>query len=467
MMQGRSRSARIVTLAVVAIIVAACGTAPSTGAPGPSVGAATAGPSLTAAPRRSPTMAPFRSPTAAPTSSPSTAAATAEPTSAPEPTAKSVKANRPLVIDWDPASIRGLDHPTERFDGSAANGSTWLIAGSRRRILPDGDYDERGAIWRSEGGSRWDLVLELQDGFVTAIAANGPGFVAVGAMKSVDRAAVWSSRDGRSWQPVDDAAFDGGVMREVGVTASGIVAFGEVGGYTDDSKAAIWTSPDGISWLRATNTSGLRVAAGLEALVQDPGRLTAFVRSSDAEADAIEVWTTTGRAEWQKVGVLPRSSETVVTNAAHGLQGWVAAGNSGGFGPGVAWRSTDGVTWHRVDGGPDTAVALLADGSGFVATGYVGSLFGETCGDPRPFQAETWTSTDGRVWHKMPNKDSFGEAAITALFRHDRTLTGVGLRQGEDMQEPEAVAWEAALPVLSKDDSGPGKPSAVAHGCGP
>ena len=116
-------------------------------------------------------------------------------------------------------------------------------------------------------------------------------------------------------------------------------------------------------------------------------------------------------------------------------------------------------------GAPDTAEALIADDAGFVSAGFIGGMPGETCGDPRPFQAETWTSTDGRAWRQMPTDPSFERAHLTSLFRDGRTLTGVGLEH-DHLSRFEPVAWAADLPTPSDDDAAPSAPSPTEQGCG-
>ena len=367
-----------------------------------------------------------------------------------------------LMVDWTTASVRGLEE-AEGLRSYGANGSTWLITGDVDRTIGDGDTDRHGIIWRSERGSAWEPVLDVKDGAITNVAPRGSGFVAVG-INGYDDAGVWLSDDGRAWRAVDDDAFRDGRMFHVGVTANGIVAFGEAG---SSDVGVIWTSPDGEEWLRATNPSGLRVARGLRALVQDDGRLTAFVGPDYGTPGSIDVWSTTGRAEWQKVATLPRSDDANVSSAAHGPLGWVAVGHSKrhSFGPGVAWRSEDGTRWERLATGPDTFMALLADESGFIATGFVGGPPGDTCGDPRDFQAETWTSTDGGVWRQMPADDAFDLSAVTAMFRDGRRLVGYG-PAFDDSGGTDVASWTATLPGRSVDDAPPSDPSAAEQGCG-
>ena len=121
--------------------------------------------------------------------------------------------------------------------------------------------DGNAAIWTSPDGTHWQRIVDDSlggpgDQKINAIAAGGPGLVAVGE-ETVDGetdAVAWVSSDGFDWDRVDDpaGAFGGaGAQRMFAVTSSplGVVAAGEddVGRDTD---AAVWTSADGTTWER-------------------------------------------------------------------------------------------------------------------------------------------------------------------------------------------------------------------------
>lgn len=70
----------------------------------------------------------------------------------------------------------------------------------------------------------------------------------------------------------------------------------------------------------------------------------------------------------------PQSGSASLTAAAHGPDGWVAAGNAAGGGP-LVLTSPDGITWHAVtssafDGDGVTVTAAAAGSHGYVVTGY-------------------------------------------------------------------------------------------------
>jgi len=111
--------------------------------------------------------------------------------------------------------------------------------------------DADAAVWVSQDGLAWTLVSEDADVFggtddqkMVAVAAGGPGLVAVGWDRSPGDAdaAVWTSSDGTTWTPVvDDEMFGGAGDQEmygVAMGASRLVAVGR-----DGANAAVWVSP--------------------------------------------------------------------------------------------------------------------------------------------------------------------------------------------------------------------------------
>ena len=169
--------------------------------------------------------------------------------------------------------MAGLDGLTEIRATASAGGTTVLLG----RGPYDTDSQQRSMIWRSTDGRHWERTLRTStDERLNAITAGGPGFVAVGSNGT--QAAVWTSKDGATWRPVVDSAFDRGWMQTIVATRSGLVVFG---GRADTDSRVIWTSPDGIEWLAATNESGLRVARGVEAVAAWNGQALAFVGPGD------------------------------------------------------------------------------------------------------------------------------------------------------------------------------------------
>jgi hypothetical protein len=376
------------------------------------------------------------SPSVPPSTAPS---ASPEPTPAPAASTTPAPAE-PLVVDWTRRSVAGLDGLMD-IRGSASDGTTNVLVGNVGRT---DDGAEISVIWASADGRHWDRVLAPPIGQrVLAVVAGGPGFVAVGTDDT--DAFVWTSEDGSHWRARSDDALERGAMRTIVATRSGLVAFGD---RTDTDSKVIWTSPDGIDWLAATNASGLQVARGFQAVAAFDGRAIAFVGVEGDAGGPVEVWGTTGRAEWQHLAQLSDKVDAYVWRAAAGPRGWVALGSPGGGQTGSAWYSADGETWELAPTGPDVSAAIIGVDAGFVATGAVGSLRDETCGDQRDYHGHTWTSADGRSWQRMPPTADFEWASIAAMLDVGPNLVGIGVSYpGEHFStSAEPARWTARMP---------------------
>jgi hypothetical protein len=155
------------------------------------------------------------------------------------------------------------------------------------------------AVWTSVDGIAWSRLPFDEDVFggdgaqaAWSVVAGGPGLVAVGSDGSATLgeqsgwqsesfgtsvAAVWTSKDGMTWErvPNDDSVFgsDSGLrigMNSVVVGGPGLVAVGgpswdsggppshdPVGGVFVEAEASVWTSVDGITWSRLAGYEGL------------------------------------------------------------------------------------------------------------------------------------------------------------------------------------------------------------------
>jgi hypothetical protein len=357
------------------------------------------------------------------------------PTPVPPPAQDAVAAT--LSIRWHADDPVGIDPQSEPLRDVVWSAGSFVAIGQ----LPYRDEETRPfAAWWSSDGRSWTVAQEFADHErILALVAGGPGFVATGFDEA--GATAWMSVDGRNWQRVRDASLGTGVINQLVPTASGLVGFGW---YRDSDAPGIWTSPDGLEWLAATNETGRAVAYGLQAVGAYDGRAIALVDQDD-DRGGLAVFETTGRAEWKETGRFPTGSLNV-HSIVGGPRGWVALGDNN-----LAWASRDGRKWSDADLGPDVASDVIADVSGFVAVGFVGSLPGDTCGDQRPFAGHTWTSADGTNWEQMPVTKGFQSAAITHLVVVDRTLVGYGLRIGDQAIDGgmSVGRWTAHLPEIA------------------
>ncbi|HSQ36717.1 MAG TPA: hypothetical protein VLS92_02370 [Acidimicrobiia bacterium] len=336
--------------------------------------------------------------------------------------------------------------------------ATSIVAGGPGLVAVGADEAEGGpdaAVWVSANGYSWTRVPDNEGSLggpgiqlINAVAAGGPGLVAVGqddpegslATGWVDSdAAVWVSADGYTWTriPRDEAIFGGPKgQRMMSVTAGGpgLVAIGS--DYRDGSgwpDGAVWVSADGYAWSRVDDESVFGGPGGQEILsVTAGGPGVVAVGSGNSYANAA-VWVSANGYSWTRVphdeAIFggPLAQEMVsVTVGGPGL-----VGIGGDSSDAAVWVSADGYTWTRVDdeatlGGPGNqsgiAVAVWQEGLVLVGKDESGDGGGVVF----------WVSADGYTWARIPSDQSaFGAA--------------------EDVEIGSVVGWGAGLVMFGGD----------------
>ena len=130
----------------------------------------------------------------------------------------------------------------------------------------------------------------------------------------------------------------------------------------------------GSSGWPATNASGLGSLAGSRLSPRGTDRRCAFVGPGDT-LGRVEVWATTGRAEWEQVATLPGGDRFTVYRAAGGPRGWVALGatDAATLLRGLAFRGWS-ASGSKAATGPDVWTSVIGVDAGFVAAGRDRSL---------------------------------------------------------------------------------------------
>jgi len=275
---------------------------------------------------------------------------------------------------------------------------------------------------------------------VAGTAWNG-GYVLVGATNaSGTNGAIWYSADGRVWHrgaAGNSGTFEG--MRFVGVAASGgrLVAVA----YPEDTvvlgpAAVVWYSTDGAVWYPAQSDRvvlNAGIAAGPDGFV---------VYGVAFPAGPVMQYSSDG-VRWTEPTIPNAVDGDTVTSVVATSDGFAAVGGSlsgtpGQGGPGVAWWSTDGQTWHA--GTVDATFALghlvrWADGE-LRASSSVRAPWSVCSGIPGFI---TWSSTDGgRTWR------SLGPGVVS--FTGDTTIYDAGRLvrlQTEDTPDMPWATWSA------------------------
>jgi hypothetical protein len=404
----RRRIASAASSAVVLLAVVSLGVVVARSFPGP-------GPAAADTPTTVTTVAPTTTvpvaTTPAPTNTASTTAASTTTPAAPATTVPPIPAmSWERLVEVDPGHVGAL----------ATDGSVYVRAGTISET-EDGVADdaETPAVWVSEDARTWERVGEQAfagiDGGIRGVTFGPAGFVAVGTgsrpTDTFSRGLVWTSADGRAWTPVadDEDAFVGSgfaVVEAVAAGGPGYVAVGWENPAGSDTNAVVWVSEDGRSWSRVEDPDLLGspeggTATDMVGVLQVDSGLIAFGSA---------VWVSPDGTDWSRI---PRESFEELQStpsARHGRAG-LALGpmaldpSDGGLvvfrsGPRPeVWTSEDATVWVRTEtpdaswnGDGDGVSAVASDGTVLLAAGWI----------DQPGSFTLWGSADGgTTWQRV------------------------------------------------------------------
>lgn len=303
---------------------------------------------------------------------------------------------RPKVYEETVSPTYQAAHPILRIHGQAM--MTDLVARSGGGFAAVGYVppDWHPTAWTSGDGATWTLQPMESTSFTFPVAlARGPDGMLVAVGRSRSRPVAWTSGDGAAWMRHDASVLvpDGAPERMTSIAAGldGFVAGGSAGLELLDRQARFWTSPDGATWTPVADD---------------------LITFANAEVRSIVALD----AGFVAVGVVGSVQES--TGA-------------------VAWTSSDGRTWSRVD---DPAFA------GGVAVSVIQAPFGGLVAvgsDLERRNAVAWTSPDGQAWKRAPDEPSRqhsgGFAWMTDVTAVGDVVIGVGDLQG--LQRGTAISW--------------------------
>ena len=253
-------------------------------------------------------------------------------------------------------------------------------------------------VWASEDGFTWHRRadraedVDLRAGTILAVAAGGPGIVAVGSDNK-----AWYSEDGSDW-----------TLAEVPSPPTESFAAQGFGTPTVDMQGVAMAGDTLVAWGNAIAT------AARDATLVEP-----------------VLWTSHDGRSWTKVRDV--SGIGWLRDVAPGPNGYVAIGGANLGDTGRIWFSTDGRAWQPADNFEESAgpidLSIAGTSSGYVAAGGEGVCDVEPCPNA---VAAIWTSPDGRSWSRVPGDDLFavpdsrgganhsGAWAMSAVTRDDR-----------------------------------------------
>jgi class 3 adenylate cyclase len=347
------------------------------------------------------------------------------------------------------------------------------LAIHRGRLIAPGRDQSRGnfdaVVWmRTESGvwrrSYPDGANSLPgDQMIFSVVGRGRTLIAVGTDNLSGRwdPAVWMSKDlGRRWTRTDESLAESGdqVIFSIADDGSRFVASGYSSARPGQADAAIWLSRNGRSWTRVT---------GQKEIFGRPGRSEArdVVATKDGfvavggydvsvdESDAAVWFSRTGKV-WERVGstTFARPRDQKMMSVVRTDSGVLAAGFDAVVGDKDAalWTSTDGLNWERmpqdetVFGGlNDQIIYALAAGPGYVAGAGVDARDGGE-------DAVVWLSLNGEGWRRMPADENVlggdGVQEMRGAVIDGREVITAG--ESEESGDADGTVWTGSVTGL-------------------
>jgi hypothetical protein len=316
-----------------------------------------------------------------------------------------------------PSAAGSPASPADAFvDVPASEGVLNAIAAADGTIVVGGFW---GPVFTSTilafDGSSWS-VADVPDapGQVAGIARLGDRWIAVGnGLPDLRSGFIWSSADGRSWEPVqtiEDAALYDVIAGEGVVVAVGAALDAEM-----NATAAAWSSTDGTTWERATVEGPDTASMGSVGTTPD-----GFIATGDRRlGEARPIWTATTGTSWEALDndltdqLIP--TDLVAWGDQYALVG--ASGKSGDQHPFVA-LSSDGQAWKRTNLSDEegyASAAVAAEGRLVVAGVDADRL-------------TLWSRTDD-AWTPA-NYEPSGASISALMWDAELGLVAVGARDG-------------------------------------
>lgn len=316
-----------------------------------------------------------------------------------------------------PSAAGSPASPADAFaDAPASEGVLNAIAAADGMIVAGGFA---GPVFTSTilafDGSSWSGA-DVPDapGQVAGIARLGDRWIAVGnGLPDVRSGFIWSSADGRAWEPVqtiEDAALYDVISGDGVVVAVGAGLDAEM-----NATAAAWSSTDGTTWERATVEGPDKASMGSVATTPD-----GFIATGDRRlGDARPIWIAETGTSWASLQndltdqLIP--TDIVAWGDQYALVG--ASGKSGDQHPFVA-LSSDGQAWKRTN---------LSNEEGYASAAVVANERLVVAGVD--YDRLTLWSLNGDAWTPATYEPS-GASISALMWDAELGLVAVGARDG-------------------------------------
>jgi hypothetical protein len=334
-------------------------------------------------------------------------------------------------------------HPILRIQGQATLSDLTTLSGGGFVAVGYAPPDWVPFAWTSADGARWSIHPMGSTEFTFPVAAaTGTDGTVVAVGRSGAEPVAWTTRDGVAWDRHAVAVLPGGKAPErmTAVTAgpNGFVAGGSIGPELSDRHARFWTSADGSTWVPAPDDAAVFANAEVRSITSfAEGFLAVGVVGTVQEPTGAVAWFSTDGSAWKRIDDPAFDGGIAASVAVAPWGGFVAVGSTIDRKSAVAWVAKDGLAWTRApdepsrqhSGGFAWMTDVVAIGDQVVGVGDVQGLQRGT--------AEGWVSRDGLSW-TMSNSAPVQEGAeFYAVVPSGSGALSVGAFGAPDSYVPE------------------------------
>jgi N-acetylneuraminic acid mutarotase len=216
---------------------------------------------------------------------------------------------------------------------------------------------------------------------------------------------VWHSPDGINWTRLTPNAFAARQQHAAFVLNNRLWVFGgqtvNPAGFPGPPPKDAWSTTDGVTWAQQALDTEIDFS-WLQGVVQQTDRVTLI--GGVLRAYSNKVWQTTNGESWTELAPFDFAPNLLSRGAVFKDAMWlIGGGRLDGLDTNEIWRSSDGLTWSRVNTAGqifsprDSHRVLVFNERLWVIGGWD---FFTAEGGTETFNNEVWSSADGVTWTK-------------------------------------------------------------------
>jgi hypothetical protein len=329
-------------------------------------------------------------------------------------------------------------HPILRFPGQAVLAD---VTKTDDMLVAVGYVppDWTPAAWTSSDGLDWAYHELEATAFTFPVAltsGSGGGFVAVG--RRVYDPVAWTSSDGVSWQLHEVPVLGGTPAERMTVVVStdfGYLAGGSAGPELFERHARFWTSPDGVSWDPVADDEAAFADAEVTSITAlEDGFVAVGALGTAQHRTGGVAWTSSDGRTWKRIDDPVFAAAVPASIIVAPFGGLLAVGSDIDRKAALAWLSSNGQRWKKITAADygDRRNLWMTD---VAAVGDMVVAVGTAQATQRA-SATSWISLDGITWEQAHPAPIFEQVQLLAVSAGGPGAISVGVFGGPDSNVP-------------------------------